>query len=70
MNKVLKELEAIKKIVATNDLLNVDEAAKFLGVSKRTIQNQSCPNGKLTGTFIINSLGHKMFYKSKLVFKN
>ena len=60
---VKKLLEYYEK---AEEPINEDAAAQYLGVSKKTMQNYAS-DGKLAGTFSIDVLGNRWYYKSKLI---
>jgi len=65
---ILKELRELKEMLLVEDLINEKEAANLLGISVRTIQIYAS-RGKMAGTFTLNHIGNRMYYKSKLVRK-
>ncbi|MBX9449998.1 MAG: hypothetical protein KL787_09915 [Taibaiella sp.] len=64
---IRKQLAEIKLLLQSREEpVNEKEAAIYLGVSQKTIQNKVY-TGELTGTYVINRIGHRMYYKSKLL---
>lgn len=75
MAQVLVQERLIKKIERTlnrlaeqqEEYLTEEKAAKFLGVSVRTLQNQISA-GKIDPTlYVTNVLGKRMYCRSKLI---
>lgn len=67
INDKLDKLQTqIDQMINVQDVLTEKEAAAFLGVSYRTLQNHYYA-GRLVGKYTINALGHRMYYKSKLI---
>lgn len=60
---LLKHYE-IRTIV--DDLITEKEACAFLQIQRQTIRDYVC-NGKLDGTYTVNVIGKRMYYKSKLI---
>lgn len=63
MDVILKYIEE-KEIIS--DVISEQEACTFLGIQRQTIRDYVC-NGKLRGTYIVNAIGKRMYYKSRLL---
>lgn len=57
-----------KRLGLTNneEPINETQACEFLGIKKNTMRKYVC-EGKLKGTYVINVLGKRMYFKSKLI---
>lgn len=65
---ILKELRELKEMLLVEDLISEKEAAKLLGIKQNTMRIY-VSQGKMDGTFSINVLGKRMYYKSRIVRK-
>lgn len=72
LEHIRKDLREIKKAISGRGNTLIEEpineiaACEFLGVSKRTLCNY-VSRGKLKGAYIINRVGQRMYFKSKLI---
>jgi len=65
--RIIAEIRELKLMLkAPEEPINEDEACRFLGISRQTMRDYVC-KGKMKGTYTINVLGKRMFYKSKLI---
>lgn len=64
LNRNVKAL--LEKLNKAEEPITEQEACVLLGISLKTMQNY-CSEGKLAGTYTVNVLGKRMFYKSKLI---
>lgn len=64
--KLYKELQEVKTLLNISDLISEEDAANLLGVSVKSIQNKVSAK-QLEGTYIINAIGKRNFFKSKLL---
>lgn len=58
------DLEVIRKLAANmqaQDMLNIDQAAEFIGIEKRTLQNWLC-KGKVPDNIISVGVGGVKFF--------
>lgn len=61
-----RTIDGLKDMLEQQSLLTEQQAAEFLGVKIKTLQNRVY-DGTLDGTYTVNKLGHRMYYRSKLV---
>ena len=66
LRQIDRRLRAIEELLESSELINEEEAAKWLGIEKKTLQNKIY-NGTLDGTYIMSKANVRMFYKSKLL---
>lgn len=65
-NKIEALSTYVHNVMEASDLMNEAEAAVFLGITTKTLQNH-VSNGTMDSTYTINRLGKRMYYKSKLI---
>lgn len=66
LRQIDRRLRSIEEKLESKDLINEEEAAKWLGVAKKTLQNRVYA-GLLEGTYEISKLNGRMYHKSKLI---
>ncbi len=67
MRKLARNIERLLEVMDQQEQpISEDEAAALLNISKKTMQNY-VSEGRLTGKYVINAIGNRMYYKSKLL---
>lgn len=61
-----RRLRNIEELLETEDLISERKAAELLDISHKTLLNKLYKK-ELEGRYTFNAIGHRMFYKSKLV---
>lgn len=65
LRKIERAIDSLSE--AKEEYISEAEAAKFLGLTVKTMQNYVC-SGKITSSvYVINVLGNRMYKKSKLI---
>lgn len=60
-------MKKVRPLIPDEAPITEAEAAKFLGVTERTMQVYAAQK-KLEGTYIYNVIGKRMYFKSKLLY--
>lgn len=66
MTALEKKLNTLLSVIEIDDLVTEKKMAELLGVNLKTLQNRRA-EGKFTGRFTYNALGHVMYYRSKML---
>lgn len=61
-----RRLRNIEELLEKDDLISEKAAAELLCISRKTLQN-NVYSKKLEGRYTLNAIGHRMYYKSKLL---